>query len=94
MKRPAHELALLMRLLDDALELPAPDRPVWIESLEGQHAPLRDTLRRLLSHAAVSETDSFVDFGSRIARIVDTQLEFPDTELHAGAVIGPYRLER
>ncbi len=94
MKRTADELAALMRLLDEALELPASDRQVWIESLEEQHAPLRDTLRRLLSHAEARETDSFVDFGSRIARIVDAQLEFSDTELHAGVAIGPYRLER
>ena len=41
-------------LLDEALDLPPPQRPVWLAALPEQHAPLRDTLARLLAMQILS----------------------------------------
>ena len=38
----------LRTLLDEALALPAAERTTWLESLAGERAQLKDTLRELL----------------------------------------------
>jgi len=43
-------------LLDEALALPASERDTWLESLSGERAVLRQTLRELLMQSAVIET--------------------------------------
>ena len=48
MKRTAEEYAVLLRLLDEALDLPQEARNAWIGQLSGPHAELRPTLQRLL----------------------------------------------
>jgi len=94
MKRTAHEVAVLLRLLDEALDLPAPQQEVWIASLAGEEASLRDTLRGLLSQAGGRETSEFAQLQQRIAGIVADSLSANDTEVHAGLRVGPYQLER
>jgi tetratricopeptide (TPR) repeat protein len=94
MKRTANELAALSRLLDEALELPAAQRELWIGSLVGDYAPLRDTLRSLLSQAGAPETSEFAGQQQRIVGIVKRSLQASDSEVHAGVHVGPYRLER
>ncbi|MEK8030608.1 protein kinase [Ideonella sp. DXS29W] len=48
--------ALLRRLLDEALELPAPERAGWLANLPEEHAALRPRLENLLAHADDDET--------------------------------------
>jgi serine/threonine-protein kinase len=93
MKRSAHEVAALLRLLDEALDLPAPQREPWIDSLTGADAQLRDTLRGLLAKNGGPETSEFAGLQQSIASIVDSQ-QASGADEHAGARVGPYRLER
>ncbi|WP_374566319.1 protein kinase [Ideonella sp.] len=57
------EWALLRRLLDEAMELPAADRPGWLAALPPEHAALRPRLENLLSHAD-DETDGTASGGN------------------------------
>lgn len=52
----AQQWAELNRLLDIALELPAPERERWLEQLDVTHAPLKPQLSDLLARAARIET--------------------------------------
>lgn len=70
----------LSRLLDEALERPAPEREGWLAALDGPSAALRQRLRELL--AAAADVDRFSDLPA---------LSQPAA---AGHLIGPYRLLR
>ena len=94
MKRTARELAALSQLLDAALELPEAQREPWLASLEGEHAPLRDTLRSLLSQAGAPETSDFNGLQHRIADIVADSLRAGAPDVQPGSRVGPYRLDR
>jgi serine/threonine-protein kinase len=94
MKRTAQELSVLSRLLDEALELPPAQQELWIASLAGEFAPLRDTLRDLLAHAGAPETGEFAGLQQGIAGIVEDSLRAGEADVHAGLRVGPYRLER
>jgi len=48
-------------LLDEALNLSAPERTSWLESLVGEQSLHRETLRALLAHLADVETDDFLN---------------------------------
>jgi serine/threonine-protein kinase len=78
-------------LLDEALALPAEARETWLQSLDGEHAVHRNTLRDLLSRAAGVETEDFLATLPRFTRVAPANLG-PLTELAAGESIGPYRL--
>jgi serine/threonine-protein kinase len=82
----------LSALLDEALALPVQERATWVESLQGEHAALKDTLRDLLSRAAGVETEDFLATLPRFTRLAPADLRGPLTELAAGESIGPYRL--
>ncbi len=94
MKRTAYELATLSRLLDEALEVPAAQQELWIASLADEYAPLRDTLRVLLSQDGGPETSDFAGLQQHIAGIVEDSLQASEFEVQAGLRVGPYRLER
>ncbi|MGZ9031776.1 MAG: protein kinase domain-containing protein, partial [Burkholderiaceae bacterium] len=79
----------LNTLLEEALSLPAEARDSWVESLPGEHAALKDTLRELLSRASGVETEDFLATLPRFTRVAASG---PLTELAAGDAIGPYRL--
>ncbi|MFO0433309.1 MAG: protein kinase domain-containing protein [bacterium] len=76
-------------LLDEALALPAEARDKFVQSLEGERAQHRETLRSLLANAAGVETDAVLATLPRLTRVAERG---PLTELAAGASIGPYRL--
>jgi len=59
------EWALLRRLLDEALELPAAERAAWLDALPAEHAPLKPRLESLLAHA---DEEAEVDATSGITR--------------------------
>jgi serine/threonine-protein kinase len=99
-KLAPHEWALLRSLLDEALALPAHERPAWLERLDPQRQrALKERLRVLLAHAA----DEGSDEPATAARLLAT---LPKVETHqfaalpgaagekAGDAIGPYRLMR
>src|SRR6185295_9751376 len=82
----------LSRLLDQALELPAPQVDSWLDSLAPEFDALKPQLKRMLSRHASVETGEFLN---KLPK-VDLQPEDatpPRTE-QPGDVIGPYRLER
>jgi serine/threonine-protein kinase len=76
-------------LLDEALALPESERDTFVQSLEGERAAYRDTLRALLAQAAGVETDDFLATLPQLTRVAERG---PLTELSAGESIGPYRL--
>jgi tetratricopeptide (TPR) repeat protein len=82
----------LTALLEEALSLSPADRTTWLESLAGERAELKDTLRELLAaHVhAQGETGDFIPTQTQVPRAGDA---LPGTaEPAAGDMIGPYRL--
>jgi len=80
----------LRTLLDEALALPAAERTTWIESLTGEQAPFKDTLRELLAAYGQVETGTFRPTPPELASAGDVA---PDNAgLAAGDMVGPYRL--
>ncbi|MBG6078810.1 serine/threonine-protein kinase [Rubrivivax gelatinosus] len=79
----------LDRLLDEALALAAPQRAVWLERLDGEAAPLRETLRRLLALHHEAETEDFL----ATLPALDLRPEVGvDHEPGPGDRVGPWRL--
>ena len=91
MKFTDAEWLTLLRLLDEALTLPAADRQAWLANLPPSVAALGPELRELLSRNASGETD---DFLSTLPRIGAPPHAAPDMHLTAGAEVAPYRLLR
>ncbi|HMA00382.1 MAG TPA: serine/threonine-protein kinase [Steroidobacteraceae bacterium] len=95
MKRTAGEYALLLELLDQALDLPADARAGWVEELSASHADLGPALRRMLAATSAPETGEVIDLPGRIAAVVrESALQPPTQEPAAGDEIGPYVLVR
>jgi eukaryotic-like serine/threonine-protein kinase len=93
--RTGGEYAVLLRLLDEALDLPAEARGGWVEQLSGSDAELRPTLRRLLLATSAPETSDVIKLQSHIAAAVHDAAWQPEAhELQAGEQIGPYELVR
>jgi serine/threonine-protein kinase len=80
---------VISALLDEALSLPASAHATWLDSLIGERAAQRETLRALLAHHAVIETGSF------LGELPPLDVE-PDTAsaggLTPGSQVGAYRL--
>ncbi|HEV6967930.1 serine/threonine-protein kinase [Roseateles sp.] len=87
----AQHWAIVSRLLDEALALPAEARDAWLDALEGDARQHRETLIALLKTQAGLETDDFLETlppgGAAI-------LGASGVEPRAGEQIGPYRLIR
>ena len=80
----------LRTLLDEALALPAAERTTWLESLAGEQAQLKDTLRELLVAQGEMETGVFLATPPKLTLAGGAA---PGAaELAAGDMIGPYRL--
>jgi hypothetical protein len=79
-------------LLDEALALAPEERATWLQSLDGERAVHRETLRALLSQTAAVETGDFLATLPRFTEVAPAGTRGPLTELAAGDAIGPYRL--
>ena len=95
-KRDAAEIAELSRLIDAALELPAEQRPTWIEQLPSEHDTLKPALRKLLAMPpagnntyTLSDVSQQVHVAMQGAAGAAESLEFKE-----GARVGPYELIR
>jgi tetratricopeptide (TPR) repeat protein len=88
MKLPRDDWAEVLRLLDHALELPAPARAAWLAALPPAQARLAPALQRLLEQRLAIETDDFLGRGAVLPA------DPPGEDYAAGATIGPYRLLR
>ena len=90
---PPQQWELLRRLLDEALDLPSPQRSAWLAALPAEHATLAPRLKALLSHA-----DAPAGHGQLLHTLpkVETR-DFapprPDAD-RSGEQVGPYRLLR
>ena len=84
------DLQRLSSLLDEALDLAAPERTRWLAALPDDAQPLAGTLRELLARHAEADTGDFVSAPERLLA------QAPDhaAEAAAGAQVGPYRLIR
>ena len=79
-------------LLDQALELPAAQRSLWLDQLSVEHAPLEDELRDLLARHAGVETGDYLE---TLPRLPLTPEKAADAlEPSCGMLVGPYRLIR
>ena len=82
-------------LLDEALDLPPPQRPVWLAALPEQHAPLRDTLARLLAMQIGLETGDFLGTLPKLDAAPAAAMGGPDFGTpQRGDEVGPWRLLR
>ncbi len=94
MKRTAGEYAILLELLDQALDLPHDARAEWLERLAAPHVELRSTLRRMLETAPDRET-SDLNLPQRIASLArDAAATTNAKPLASGDQVGPYELTR
>ena len=87
--------ALLSRLLDEALELPAAERQRWLAGLAPEHRPLEPRLRELLKHSPPGGASSPLDTIPRLDLDPTGAAaggEPPDAR--PGELVGPYRLVR
>lgn len=84
------DLQRLSSLLDEALDLPAPEHPRWLAALPDDAQPLATLLRDLLARHASAETGDFVPAS---LRLLDSLPE-GGAEAAAGVMVGPYRLIR
>ena len=90
----AEAWAELDRLLDEALDLPAPQRVGWIEALAPRFEELKPRLRELLLRGPGVETDDFLnrlpqfDFDAGDWAPAGARVDQP------GDQVGPYRLVR
>ncbi len=95
-----------LRLLDDALQLPAARRQAWLEAVPGLAPDVRVLLDRLLSARHAIETGDFLAAAARMPKddpadaLSDAVLDGADprtdgtADPQAGRLVGPYRLVR
>jgi serine/threonine-protein kinase len=86
----ANELAVISRLLDEALGLDASVREAWLEALPAEHAPLKPALRQMLDRAK-SPSALLLD---RLPRLSEARHERFTRTLKTGDRVGPYELVR
>src|SRR5690348_11848129 len=77
-------------LLEQALTLPEDERAAFLLGLDGDAAPLRGEIERLLAAAATAGTDPVarVLAPASLARVAESV----DEDERLGHVLGPYRL--
>ena len=78
-------------LLDRALELPPPDRLAWLDTLDAEHEALKPALRSVLQRSSGAETAQWL---STLPRSDGPVPALDESDLKAGALVGPYRLLR
>src|SRR6202051_315704 len=88
------QMALMSRLLDEALPLDEAGRRAWLEALPAEHQDLAQALRDALlpgdaQVADVSALGTLPKFGA-----ADVPSDAPASRLHPGARVGPYQLIR
>ena len=85
-------LARLSALLEEALDLPAPQRAKWLEGLALEVQDLRPLLHRLLLEQADAPTQGLLAGLPELVQLVAERNLTP--EIEAGRQFGPYRLLR
>jgi tetratricopeptide (TPR) repeat protein len=95
MKRSADEYAVLLALLDEALDLDVAARNAWLDALPESHSHLRPTLQRMLSETLAPEPAEGSGLQEQIAAVVQDAVAPPETaDLRPGVHVGPYELVR
>lgn len=87
----ARDKAQLSRLLDEALELSSSQREQWLEALPAELDALKPSLKKILSRADALASGTFM---SELPRFSLPTGDIETSAQLAGAVVGPYRLER
>jgi len=85
MSMDLRHIAVLNRLLDEALDLDPADAEIWLMRLPPEQAALRPRLRAMLEEHRAATQDRFLQGGPKVA---------PGDESGAriGDIVGPYRL--
>ncbi len=87
------DLHRLSTLLDEALDLDAESRAMWLVRLRHDDQHLKPTLQRLLEAGAHEETRDLLERGPSFTAGGGAD-ELLATQFSAGEHVGPYRLER
>ncbi len=90
----ADEWSAISQLLDEALALLPQERAAWLESLCGDKARHRATLRALLQTQSDLEEDDFLQTLPPLVPPAAQAIAADLTEPRAGELVGPYRLIR
>jgi len=83
------DLSRLSTLLDEALDLPLPEREAWLATLEGEAATLAPTMRKLLTRQATKEIADMLERGP--AFTLPAGVDTPATAFHPGDTVDSYR---
>jgi TolB-like protein/tRNA A-37 threonylcarbamoyl transferase component Bud32/Tfp pilus assembly protein PilF len=90
MRLSTEQLARLSRLLDEALDLDEAARKEWLQALPAEHADLEPALRQ-----GLFPSEGKPDTGPTLAALEKIRTGIgarSGSGLHAGALVGPYRL--
>ena len=83
----------MFELLDTALDLPAPERDTWLDSLDGSYDRLKPALRELLAKHATRDRDNFLRDMPQFTNLTGISTS-PLSSPEPGNNVGPYRLLR
>jgi TolB-like protein/Flp pilus assembly protein TadD len=92
MKLSREQLARFSRLLDEIVDLDTTQRAQWLQALPEEHHDLEPALRD-----ALFPRDDRTDVEQKMARLLSAVQRggaFAGSGLHAGELVGPYRLVR
>ncbi|MEO5766426.1 MAG: hypothetical protein ABIR52_14055, partial [Casimicrobiaceae bacterium] len=95
MRLSVDDLRVLGTLLDQALEVPAPERERWLDALDDQYAGLKPTLREMLLREGSHEMADVLGRRPQLTALLGEALDASDPMgLAEGGTVGPYRLLR
>ena len=94
MKLTEKDWTTLSELLDEALDLPAEARAVWVDGLAEQFANLKPTLHKLFTQTATAETGDFLATLPKLTSPAEEESLPSTAHFQVGAVVGQYRLLR
>ena len=86
------DIVILSGLLEQMLDMPAENRPAWIDGLAATHARLAPALRHMLAQEAQIETNDFLSTLPKFSTAAAARSEC--AAVHEGDTVGPYRLIR
>src|SRR5262245_16041923 len=89
----ASQLAIVSRLLDEALALSESERKAWLDALPAEHVSLAPLLGEMLARANQEDAPLLLD-KKPASPFLQTARNFNAGSAKAGEFVGPYQLIR